>query len=80
VGFEIEGEGYIKLPCEEFGDIDVTASVEITGVTDDLEHTLGGREPSPYTLRSTTAICQLSLSRWHSLLRVRNATGTIMNY
>ena len=37
----IEGEGYIKLPCEEFGDIDVTASVEITSVTDDLKNTIG---------------------------------------
>jgi len=42
VGFAIEGEGYIKLPCQEFGDIDVTASVEITEVTPDLENTLGG--------------------------------------
>jgi hypothetical protein len=42
VTFVIAGEGTIKLPCKEFGDVGVTASVEIAQVTEDLEDTLGG--------------------------------------
>jgi len=34
--------GQIKLPCEEFGDIDVSASVQITEVSEDLQKSLGG--------------------------------------
>jgi hypothetical protein len=42
VTFAIEGEGSIKLPCEEFGDVSVGATVTLVSVTPDLEGTLGG--------------------------------------
>ena len=41
VAFMIEGRGQLTLPCKEFGDIEVSAQVQITAVSEDLQKSLG---------------------------------------